>query len=148
MGKSRLLNCSDLSCGPDGQIHYKEKIVFSKKQKTAVDGHGLVNLVPREPRYNSAAQVCVNGFDGEAFLQNVSSSGFRMESSVYRAIDLGKRYTINLSPEAPAKLKPFEVEVEVRWVRNTGSNFSVGLSISTHADNKVLKKYIAYIKEH
>jgi hypothetical protein len=92
--------------------------------------------------------VCVNGFEGEAFLQNVSSNGFRMESSAYRAIDLGKRYTIYLSPEASAKLKPFEVEVEARWVRNTGSNFSVGFSISTHAANGALKKYVAYVKEH
>jgi hypothetical protein len=120
----------------------------SKKRKTAVDGHGLVNLVPRDPRYNSAAQVCVNGFDGEAFLQNISSSGFRMESSAYRAIDLGKRYTMYLSPEASTNLKPFEVEVEVRWIRNTGTTFSVGFSISTHASNGALKKYVAYVKEH
>jgi hypothetical protein len=138
------------SCHADRTVRFiiKEEIVFSKQKKTAVDGHGLVHLVPREPRYNSAAHVCVDGFDGEAFLQNVSSSGFRMESSAYTAIDLGKRYTIYLSPETAANLKPFEVEVEVRWVRNAGSNFSAGFSISTHAANRVLKKYIAYVREH
>jgi hypothetical protein len=120
----------------------------SKKRKTAVDGRGSVELAPRPPRYNSVARACINGFDGEALLRNVSSGGFRMESGVYTAIDLGKQYTMSFSPEASANIKPFEVEAEVRWVRSTKFDFAAGFSISTRSANSALKKYIAYIKTH
>ncbi|MDR1933867.1 MAG: hypothetical protein LBQ57_13715 [Spirochaetales bacterium] len=101
---------------------------------------------PRAPRYTSVARVRINGFEGEAILRNISSSGFRMESRTYASITVGEKYSMEIQPEANAGVKAFGLDVEVRWVQSTETNFSSGFFIIRPPIDKSLEKYINYIK--
>jgi hypothetical protein len=101
---------------------------------------------PRPPRYTSIARVGINGFEGEAVLRNVSTGGFRMESRTYAAIGLGEHYVMQIKPEAVSDLRPFELEVEVRWIQSTETSFNAGFLVTKPPADRSFEKYIDYIK--
>jgi hypothetical protein len=101
----------------------------------------------RPPRYTSIARVRINGFEGEAVLRNISIGGFRMESKTYAAITVGECYTMRIQPESQANIKAFELEVEVRWVQSTETNFNSGFQLVKAPPDRSFEKYIAYISE-
>jgi hypothetical protein len=102
--------------------------------------------VLRPPRYSCVARVGINGFEGEAVLKNISTSGFLMESRTYAAISVGEHYTMQIKPEAASEIKGFELMVEVRWIQSTEIKFSSGFLVVTYPMDKSFDKYINYIK--
>ncbi|MDR2096162.1 MAG: PilZ domain-containing protein [Treponema sp.] len=121
-------------------------MLFMNKEKTA-NGVSSNETTVRAPRYTSVARLCINGFEGEAVIRNISLGGFRMESRTYAAITIGEHYIMQIKPEASAQIPLFELEVEVRWVQSTESSFSAGFLIKSSFDRS-LEKYIDYIKSH
>jgi hypothetical protein len=115
---------------------------FMNRQKT---GKPTPRESPRPPRYTAIARVSINGFEGEAVLRNVSAGGFRMESRTYAAITVGDRYIIYIKPEAVSNLRPFELEVEGRWIQSTETSFSSGFLIVKPPADRSFEKYIDYI---
>jgi hypothetical protein len=101
---------------------------------------------PRPPRYTSIARVGINGFEGEAVLRNISIGGFRMESRTYVAISVGEHYIMRIKPEAASNLRPFELEVEVRWIQSTETSFNSGFLVVTPPIDRSFEKYVDYIK--
>ncbi|MDR1142865.1 MAG: hypothetical protein LBK77_01445 [Spirochaetaceae bacterium] len=114
---------------------------FRTKQKTvAVPGE-----TPRDPRYTCIAKVSINGFEGEAVLRNVNRGGFCMESRTYIIIKTGENYVMQIKPETASGMDPFEMKVEVRWVRSAESNFNSGFLIAGNRDIS-FENYVNYIK--
>jgi hypothetical protein len=121
--------------------------LLKKKQQDAPE-----QIVPAEnrraPRYISWAHVRINGFEGEALLRNINLGGFCMESRTFVAIAIGDRYAMGIAPEVSTALKPFDLEVEVRWVRSTESSFNAGFAVITSSADRGLEKYVDYLKAH
>jgi hypothetical protein len=120
-------------------------MIFKSEQKTDVD-HFSPRPNPRSPRYVSVARVCINGFEGEAVLRNISIGGFRIESRTYASITVGEHYVMWIRPEAVSKLSSIELEVEVRWIQSTETNFSAGLLVVKQPVDQSFAKYIDFIK--
>jgi hypothetical protein len=119
-------------------------MLFFKRKKNTEEAV-LLQEAPRAPRYAAVARVCINNFEGEAALRNISSGGFRMESRTYAAITVGERHIMQIKPEKVAGLNAFELEVEVRWVQSSETSFNSGFLVIKPPLDKSLEKYIAYI---
>jgi hypothetical protein len=100
----------------------------------------------KEPRYSAVARIRVNGFEGEAVLRDINSTGFQMESKTYAAIIVGEHYNMQIVPENVANIPPIDLEVEVRWVRNAEVSFNSGFLITGRPSDKAFDKYMIFIK--
>jgi hypothetical protein len=118
-------------------------MIFMGKKKP---GEPVLKESPRPPRYASIARVCINGFEGEAILKNISTGGFRMESRTYAAIGVGDHYTMQIKPETVSNLHPFELEVEVRWIQSTETRFNSGFLVLKPPADRSFERYVDYIK--
>jgi hypothetical protein len=118
-------------------------LFFKTKENT--EEAALLQEPPRAPRYATVARVCINGFEGEAVLRNISSGGFRMESRTYAAITVGERHTMQIKPEKTSALQAFELEVEARWVQSSETSFNSGFLIIKPPADKSFENYINYI---
>jgi hypothetical protein len=117
--------------------------IFDRKTETDAEAE---EKITRAPRYSSFASIQVNGFEGEALLKNISTSGFCMESKTYANLAPGKKYLMQIFPEATTGLSRFDVEVEVRWVRSEVSKFDVGLLLTKTQSRLEMDKYIDFLK--
>jgi hypothetical protein len=118
-------------------------MLFAKKKETVEKPEDQKS---RAPRYTCVVRVGINGFEGEAVLKNISTGGFRMESRTYAAIAVGEHYTMQIRPESASGLKPFELEVEVRWIQSTETKFSAGFLVDKAPVEKSFEKYLDYVK--
>jgi hypothetical protein len=109
-----------------------------KKEEESTDNR-------RMPRYSSIAHIHINGFEGQALLRNINQGGFRMESRTYAAITLGEHYIMEIAPEPVTNVRPFSLEVEVRWVRSTEKSFNAGFLIVKPPADRSLEKYVDYV---
>jgi hypothetical protein len=116
-------------------------MIFANKQKIKLSAS---REKPRSPRYLCVAHVLINGFDGEAVLRNISNGGFCMESRTYAAITAGEQYIMQIKPEAAANINPFDLEVEVRWVRSTEISFTSGFLLVKAPAARSFKQYIEW----
>jgi hypothetical protein len=105
-----------------------------------------VAMKSREPRYNCVAFVSVNGFEGEAILNNINTGGYRMESRTYASLVPGDHHTMRIRPDDNSGIKSFEVQVEVRWIKSTETRFSAGFLIIQRPADRSFEKYIDYIR--
>jgi hypothetical protein len=121
--------------------------LFSKKQQNT-PGQSAPPENRRAPRYASWAHVKINGFEGEALLRNINMGGFRLESKTFVAITIGDHYVMNIAPEVSTALKPFDLEVEVRWVRSTEAAFNAGFAVTKLPPDRGLEKYVECLKTH
>jgi hypothetical protein len=119
-------------------------MVFFKNRKSADQSDGA--LKPREPRLACVASVSINGFEGEAILSNINTNGYRMESRTYAALMPGEHHVIRIQPEDSANVKPFEMEVEVRWIKSAEIRFSVGFLIIQRPIDRSFERYLEYVK--
>jgi hypothetical protein len=118
-------------------------MLFGKKPVPETQSDSMDNR--RAPRYSALAQVRINGFEGQALLRNINQGGFCMESRTYAAITLGDHYTMEIIPESATNLRPFKLDVEVRWVRSTEKSFNSGFLILTPPADRSLERYVAQI---
>jgi hypothetical protein len=121
-------------------------LLFKKKAKPE-EVRASSGPNPRQPRYDCVANVKVNGFEGQALLRNVSIGGFRMESRTFAAMQPGEQFTMQIAPLPETGIAPFEVKVEVRWVKSDVSSFNVGFLIVNPASERFLTKYIDYLQQ-
>ena len=116
---------------------------FKKKQTT---GGPSSREMPRAPRYRCVARIGIKGFEGEAVLRNINSGGFRMESKTFAALTAHEHCVIRIKPEAASGIKPFDLEVEVRWIQSTEKSFNSGFLVIGPSAGEDFEKYIDYIK--
>jgi hypothetical protein len=119
-------------------------MAFFNNRKSAGQNDG--ELKPREARLACVAFVSINGFEGEAILSNINTSGYRMESRTYAALTPGEHHIIQIKPEASSNLQPFEMEVEVRWIKSAEIRFSAGFLIIRRPINRSFEKYLEYAR--
>jgi hypothetical protein len=118
-------------------------MLFFKKRGA---GPSDSEATPREPRYKCVVFVSINGFEGEAVLSNINTSGYCMKSKTYAALVPGDRHTMQIRPESRSGIKPFEMGVEVRWVKSTETWFSAGFLVIERPSDRSFEKYIKYVK--
>jgi hypothetical protein len=118
--------------------------LFGKKKTTPAMEEE--EKVVRAPRYESMAFVSINGFEGQALIKNVSTTGFCMQSKTFAALTPGKNYKIRIVPEKITGLSAIEVEVDVRWVRSEVSKFEVGFQMVRSDSSRELERYISHLK--
>jgi hypothetical protein len=126
---------------------YKERNIMFFMTKEKSGKQDSLKKKSREPRYSCIAHVCINGFEGEALLRNMNSSGFCMESKTYAAIIVKEHYILQIMPEVSSNIDPFELEVEARWIRSTEASFSSGFFIVKHPVGRSFEKYLDFIKK-
>ncbi|MDR3333823.1 MAG: hypothetical protein LBT13_02890 [Treponema sp.] len=100
----------------------------------------------RLARYSCLAGVRINSFEGEALLRDINDTGFCMASKTYVAINPNEKYIMWIAPESETEIEPFELELEVRWVRSTASLFEAGFSVVKPPENNSLQKYVNHLK--
>jgi hypothetical protein len=120
--------------------------MFFTKKKKEEQVSDESEAVKRAPRYDSMAIVCINGFEGQALLKNISNSGFCMQSKTFAALTPGEKYILKIFPEKTTGLGDIEVEVEVRWIRSEVSKFESGFLLTKPLAAQDLNKYIDYLK--
>jgi hypothetical protein len=104
-----------------------------------------VTQAVRAPRYDSLAGVGINGFHGQALLSNVSSGGFCMQSKTFISITSGDIYTMQITPESASGIKPFFVDVEVRWMRSKVNRFDAGFLVTKHPEDGAYTGYVNHL---
>jgi hypothetical protein len=126
-----------------------EIMLLGKKKKAIKKDEPILAANPRAPRYDCIAYVSINGFEGRASLRNISVGGFCMESKTYAALKQGEEHAMTISPDAASGLSPFQIKVEVRWIRSTENSFSAGFAmVESLVGNRTMEKYVEYIKAH
>jgi hypothetical protein len=127
-----------------------EETMFMGKGKKAAETSGPVSAASqRPPRYSCAAYVSINGFEGQALLRNISIGGFCLESRTYAALKQGEEHSMTITSDSTSGLAPFEIKVEVRWVRSTETSFNAGFAmVKSSVGNRAMEKYIDYLKVH
>lgn len=98
----------------------------------------------RAERYTSAAGIRVNGFAGEAFIENISHEGICIGTRTDLGVTAGERYVIQIRPEPEAGVGVMELEAEARWARAAEGFFTAGFQI--RRSDSTLKTYIAYLE--
>ncbi|MDR1249860.1 MAG: PilZ domain-containing protein [Treponema sp.] len=121
-------------------------MAFFKRQKEVSKNDNALKP-SREPRHTCIASIRINGFEGEALITNISSSGYCMESRTYAALAPGERHVMRLEPEALSNLRAFDMEVEVRWVKSSETRFSAGFQIIKRPTDRSFEKYIDYVRD-
>jgi hypothetical protein len=123
-------------------------VLFKSKAKKNTVQQDAELPVNRPPRYSSWADVGISGFEGKALLRNISVGGFCMESRTYAALKPGDNCTMRVIPESSSGIKPFDMQVEVRWVHCTEQVFRSGFALSAAHRERAFEKYIDYIKSN
>jgi hypothetical protein len=97
-------------------------------------------------RYTTQAQVRIaEAFDGKALLKDISVTGCGIESTMLMGIELNHRYKMEILPEAASKIGPFEILVEVLWMRPGGYSFEAGFAIVESPKGKQFQRYVDYL---
>ncbi|MDR3162124.1 MAG: PilZ domain-containing protein [Spirochaetaceae bacterium] len=100
----------------------------------------------REDRYRAIAHIAITNFDGKALLRNINHGGFCIESRTHAALTSGERYSMTISPEFSSRIKPFILDVEVRWIKNSETNFKAGFKVLYTPADRAFEKYVDYVK--
>jgi hypothetical protein len=100
----------------------------------------------RTQRYSSIAGISVNGFEGKALLKDISNTGFCLESATCVNMSPREQYTVKIIPEPDTGVKPFDVVVEVRWVRSTEDKFETGMNIIKPPLGQAFDLYLKALK--
>ena len=107
----------------------------------------LIMFIKREnTRYPSLAHARIPEiFPEEALLKDLSVTGCCIEYTVYVDAKFNTPYTIEIIPEATAKIGKFELTVECRWVRTGGYSFDLGFIITASPKGKLFQRYVDYL---
>ena len=84
-------------------------------------------------------------FDGEALLKDLSITGCCVECTVFVDAKPNTPYTLEIIPDSAAKIAPFELQVESRWVRAVGYSCEIGFTISVSPKGRDFQRYVDYL---
>ena len=100
----------------------------------------------REIRYLTQAKATVEGtVKGEGILKDLSVTGCRVECSNFEGIELNVRFKVEITPEEAAKIGPFDLTVESKWIRVGNQSFEVGFIIIESPKGKLFQRYVDYL---
>ena len=96
----------------------------------------------KAPRYALNATVIVDGFDGEGELENISSSGCRMDSSTYVSLIPDEVYHVTITPSPSDNIKPFHLKLKATWVKSSELLFQAGFTLESGYHNAEMERYV------
>jgi hypothetical protein len=103
-------------------------------------------VVRKTTRYDTLARAVIpGGFEGDALLKDLSVAGCRVESTTLMQMTPGKKCSVLVKPEAASGVDGFDIEAEVRWVREHGGVWEAGLFILKSPKGKFFQRYVDYL---
>ncbi|GHV74194.1 hypothetical protein AGMMS49940_14960 [Spirochaetia bacterium] len=84
-------------------------------------------------------------FDGEALLKDLSITGCCVEYTMFVDVKPNTPYALKVIPDSAAKIAPFEIQVESRWVRSGGYSCEIGFAITVSPKGKDFQRYVDYL---
>jgi hypothetical protein len=100
----------------------------------------------KETRYGTVATVCISGvFEGDALLKDISITGCCIEITAPVNLQPDTGYIAKIIPETIAKVEPFELQVESRWVKMRGGCTEAGFVINASPTGKHFSDYVDYL---
>ncbi|GHV55438.1 hypothetical protein AGMMS49579_18310 [Spirochaetia bacterium] len=122
-------------------------MLFWKKKKTPPVESFAGAEKRRAARYTTIAGIRINGMEGDAVVRDINKGGFRIASRTFVAINPQEQYAMQIIPDTASGVGPFELHVEVRWIRHTESLFAAGFVIVSPPMNESLQRYVNYLKK-
>jgi len=100
----------------------------------------------KNSRFLTSAKVIIKEFGKEEFqLKDLSITGCRLEYPIDTEISLDKRFSLEIIPETEAKIKPFSIDVESKWVRVSSNSCEAGFMITESPKGKQFQNYVDYL---
>ena len=100
----------------------------------------------KNTRYPTLARALIHEvFDGEALLKDLSITGCCVEYTMLVDIKENTRYRVQIIPDSAAKIDPFDLQVESRWLRVGGYSCEIGFSIIVSPKGKDFQHYVDYL---
>jgi hypothetical protein len=100
----------------------------------------------KNSRFLTTAKVTVKEFGKEEFqLKDLSITGCRIEYPIDTEILLNTRFSLKIIPEKEAKINPFLITAEARWIRVSGNSSEAGFMITESPKGKQFQNYVDYL---
>jgi hypothetical protein len=100
----------------------------------------------KSARYPTLARAIVSEIgDGEALLKDLSITGCRIEYTVFVDVKPNVHYKAQILPDSAAKIEPFELSVESRWVHADGYSCEIGFAITASPRGRDFQRYVDYL---
>jgi len=97
-------------------------------------------------RFFTIARVIIKEFGGKEFqLKDLSITGCRLEYPLDIEISLNKRFSLEIIPEKEAKIKPFSITAESKWVGVSSNLYEAGFMITESPNGKQFQNYVDYL---
>ena len=100
----------------------------------------------RNSRFKAVAKVTIKEFGKEEFqLKDLSITGCRIEYPLDVEILLDMRFSLKIIPEKDAKIRPFSITAEARWIRVSSNSCEAGFMITESPKGKEFQNYVDYL---
>jgi len=100
----------------------------------------------KDTRFLTIAKVVIKEFGKEEFqLKDLSITGCRLEYPLETEISMDKRFSLEIIPEKEAKIKPFSIIAESRWIRVSSNSCEAGFIITESPKGKQFQNYVDYL---
>jgi hypothetical protein len=97
-------------------------------------------------RYPTLARAIIPEiFDGEALLKDISITGCCVEYTMFVDVQPNVQYKVRILPDSAARVDPFDLFVESRWVRAGGYSCEIGFAITTSPKGRDFQRYVDYL---
>jgi hypothetical protein len=97
-------------------------------------------------RYPALARAVITEIVGaEALLKDISITGCCVEYTMFVDVQPNVNYKVQILPDSAAKIPPFDLSVESRWVRAGGYSCEIGFAILTSPKGRDFQRYVDYL---
>ncbi|MCL2270335.1 MAG: hypothetical protein FWC24_03220 [Treponema sp.] len=122
-----------------------------KRKKEVLNDQGAVYKERSAPRLGSPqtdldAGICIDGYDGEGQLGNISVSGCSMKSVTYVNMTPGTVYHAKITPGKGERIEPFSLKLKLSWTKSSEVIFLAGFSLEGGEGSNKLKSYVESLK--
>jgi hypothetical protein len=122
------------------------KKVFSSGNFRQGEGNRKSSENRRHTRYRSFARVKFpDQPGGENILKDISVTGCRVECTSLMNLKPDTQYTLEMIPEAAARIGAFNLEVKPIWIRPGDYSSDVGFIIVASPKGKLFQRYVDYL---
>jgi len=100
----------------------------------------------KNSRFLATAKVTIKEFGKEEFqLKDLSITGCKIEYPLDVEILLDMRFSLKITPEKEAKIHPFSITAEARWIRVSINSCEAGFMIAESPKGKQFQNYVDYL---
>jgi hypothetical protein len=120
---------------------------FSLDGRRFLVQNGIIMFENRKNvRYPTLARAVISEIDdGEALLKDLSITGCRVEYTMFVDVKPNAPFTALILPDSAARIEPFELFVESRWVHADGYACEIGFVITASPKGRAFQRYVDYL---